>query len=446
MDKINIKLKKYFESILYPKNDKKLLTQLVNEELYSYLFSSYFCMEYENVICSKLYAITLKLINIIKSYYLNFHITYYNIQNGTDTITINAFIANIITIFNVNSGTFTLNILNLEETLKQLNIREYFTVIDEFIHKGQHIYSWFLYCQELDFIDKYDLNKLNLTKKYKFIAETISGCNNKKFSDINLSHQFVKKFLGKKYDIYLFSKNIYAWQISGSPSISELCNLEKEYVHSVRIIHEIEFQRFTNIIDKDAILKLWKDEKFSPPTICNDNYGKYDFGLANDMLIYPKLSQRELININMLDKQYSLEDEFEIKDKKAIIPWKGGCCYYYTNENSITAAISREYIKPRTTSYSGHTVLDLNLLSILDPDFDKNKYLYIFSILCTMIPFCHHTTHEVLASASFYDIEYDYELNFRDNYKGLCITIGNIFEIKNIFDVIEKKIIKYNVN
>lgn len=443
---INIleKLNNYFKSIIYPKNDDNLLNKLVSQEMYSYFFCSFFCQKNEQIIMPLLKSIVKKIILIIKNYYNKFHTEYYKTQNSSK-LTLDAFIINVITVLNKNSGSFTINAINFDDLYDNINLRQAILVIEEFIHNGKHIYSWFLYNQELTDILELDINVVYLTKKYKFICEVISGSQQKKFDNLEYAHSFVKQFLGKKYEKYLFESNIYPWQFNETPSINELCNLAPAYMHSIKEIHDIEFQRFTNYLSHSAQKKIYNTEEYSPSTICNDVYGKYDIGLTNDMLIYPKLSSLELEQINVLDNQYLLESQtsannINSQQKRMYIPWKGGCCYYYTNENSVTAEISRQLIKPRTTSYSGHTILDLNLMSILDPNFEKTKYIYIFAILCSMIPFCHHTTHEVLCPATFYGIDYDIELNFQDNYRNFCSVFDTEFGLNNSFEEIDNKI------
>jgi hypothetical protein len=143
--------------------------------------------------------------------------------------------------------------------------------------------------------------------------------------------------------------------------------------------------------------------------------------LQNNKYNNAPLSNREKKHARKLNKNF---------DNDQIIPWKGGCCYYYTNEGTVTYAISELYNKPRTTSYSGHTIMELEFLSLFK-NFDSWKEIYVLCIMATMIPYCHHTGHEIFTTSTYWGIKYDIRKDQATNLKNLV----NIISSKKSIDI-----------
>jgi len=397
------KIKRFIELVIDP-NDEICR----KEEMLGYLFTTRFADQYQDVILPKLRQIVSNLVKITYDFYSKF-------KRETRRKVIEVCIAELLTCDKCrNTGAVTSDFANIVGIIKDGNIREIFFVMDEFIHNCCFIMSWLLYCHDIDHLVKtYGLSEENIMLKLKYVAEIISGSKQKNFSNKTYLQNFIRTCLGTKYDNYAgkgkIYHNIYPWEVVETPSICHLWNMQERTYYSHKLLFQLEYQRNADHPKqyKPYGVEIGDTSVFDPPDICYDNKKSYRDSIKIDDVQLPPLSLREL---NFL-KQTNRDVEIN-----RLANWKGGCCYYYVKNDTVTYKISLDKHKPRMTSYSGHIILDFELLSLLDPDFESWKGIYLLIIMATMIPYCHHSTHEIFSTATYWGIDYDIDENYYQNF------------------------------
>lgn len=413
MDDINL-IKTFLKSYIKPQKP-----QVLKGTYIAYRFSTYFVEKYHDQINNHILKLIKIFVEICKLYCLENSISDHN-----------EYILNILTTEDKsrNTGSIGKNIKFLKEILDQTgepaNIRELFCIIDEIIHNGCEVISWLLfvkYCS--DSLPENIVGELNskcIYKKLIFIAETITGGKQNFFNNQVELKKYIYELLGTKYPVYKgkhpYLNNDYPWKAKGFPSVCHLWGTQERTYSTHKLLFNIEFQRSSN---ETGIYKWWDTMGYNAPTICKYPEAN-NIAFISDDITMPKLTSRELNHAKSLNKNF---------DEDHVVPWKGGCCYYHTTTDTITYKISEMYNKARTTSYSGHTVMDLEFLSLFK-DFDDWKEVYILCIIATMLPYCHHTDHEILTVSTYWDIDYDIT---KDQKSNLIYLIEKLYK-KNILN------------
>ncbi|AYV84970.1 MAG: hypothetical protein Satyrvirus1_56 [Satyrvirus sp.] len=396
-------IENFIRSTIYPKN-----VNFQREEILAYVFVTKFVDRYQQEILTRLRNLLTKIIKIMDSYYKNFeHEENSNVRNvaiakGFDCGKCK------------NTGAVKPEYENIIGITKDGNIREIFFLFDEFVHKCCFIMSWLLYCHTINqIVQEYGLSETDIIKKLKFVAEVISGSKQKKFDDTKYLENFIRKFLGEKYKKYSGKgktyTNYYPWQILETPSICNLWDIQEKEYTAHKLLYTIEYPRYIDMPKqlKPYFIEMGDPSKFDPPNICFESSGTFKHVPTLDQIKLPPLSDREISFLKINNR------EIEINRK---INWKGGCCYYYPKDETVSYKISTDKIKPRMTSYSGHNILEFELLSLLDPDFEDWKIVYLLCIMATMVPYCHHSAHEIFSTATYFGIDYDIDSNYYNNF------------------------------
>lgn len=291
---------------------------------------------------------------------------------------------------------------NIEAIVSEGNVREVFYLIDEFLHQGCEVMNWFLYetnCLE----NKLDLNGEYIKSKIEKNASNI-GIDVSKFSFKDLQSEVLN---------HLRKSNI------NRRSLCQLWNNKVNSNRTNRLQSMVEYARHVPFINHSEAfcLRTLDDKLFMRPNICDDLIRSRRIGtdfpvFTRDLLTSPVLSAREEEWCRNKNTNFDFDQ---------IIPWRSGCCLYQPlGSDSIIGRISELYVGAnRVTSQSGHTIINLDLFSLLDKDFDEWKKSYVVLIMASMIPYGHHSAHEILSSASYYGIEYDLTLDIDEQIKLL---------------------------
>lgn len=405
MEDIN-KIYKHVSAFVYPKTN-----EIFKEEMLAYIFVTKIVNMNQEKILPRLRLLIAKIKLIMGEYFKNH-------KNEHNENIINVAVAKLLTCDKCrNTGAVDSNPNNIDGIIRNGNIREIFFIFDEFVNNGCHIASWLLYCNRVDDIsNKYDLSKQNIIDKLKYVAEVISGSKQKSFDDNLKLEEFIKTYLGTKYSTYSAKgkiyKNIYPWEAGEFPSYCNLWNMQERTYHSHKLLFMIEKQRYSELPEIKTPLgfDIGDTSSFNPPNICNTYHKNFDSGFKINDIKLPILSDREISYLKKINRDIELND---------IILWKGGCCNYYAKDNTITYKLAKNKMKPRTTSYSGHVISNFELLSLLDPEFESWKEIYLLCIMATMIPYCHHTAHEILSVVTYWGIDYNFDLNYFQNFNNI---------------------------
>ena len=283
----------------------------------------------------------------------------------------------------------------------ELNIRECLCIIDQFIYYGCEPLSWFIYVkfcgnnipQELNGL----LNNSNINKKICEIAKIISGSNQQWFTiepkNIVPTKKLIFDMLGKRIrDKDTFD---YPWKDN-----SRICQfLTNAYFFYPNFIYssDIQFQRKT-------VVK------------CN----RKPFMAKN--IAYPPLSKRELSHINNVNSDHA----------NTGIHWEGGCHYSTPNLLGVSFGLAKANRKDISISNSRHTIVNMELLSLF-VGFEEWKEIYVFCLMATMIPYCHHTAHEILNASTYKGITYNFKSSYEGNFSNMVdLIIQNHGNVKNI--------------
>lgn len=405
MEDIN-KIYKHISSFVYPKTNN-----IYKEEMLAYIFVTNFVNMNQEKILPRL-RLLIEKIKLITSDYFKNH------KNQDNENIIEVAIAKLLTCDKCrNTGAVDSNPNNINGIIENGNIREIFFILDEFINNGCHVASWLLYCNRIDNIsNKYDLSKQNIINKLKFVAEVISGSKQSSFNDNIKLEKFIKTYLGTKYSSYSAKgkiyKNIYPWETGEFPSYCNLWNIQERTYFSHKLLFMIEKQRYSELPETKTPFgfDISDTTTFNPPSICDTYRKNFDMSFKASDIKSPTLSSREISYLKKINRDIELND---------IILWKGGCCNFYAKDNTITYKLASDKSKPRTTSYSGHVISNFELLSLLDPEFESWKEIYLVCIMATMIPYCHHTAHEILSVVTYWGIDYDFDLNYFENFNNI---------------------------
>lgn len=286
------------------------------------------------------------------------------------------------------------------------NIREIFYLIDEFLHQGCAVMNHLLY--EADWSDPIfeQINQTYLEQKIR-----LNGTNIGLDSDgpIDSVRQSIKTKLS--------TSNL------PSNSICQLWN-NKNTAHPVnRLQSVVEYNRLVPFLSHSDVfcIRSLDDRLFKVPKICDDkirSQGISSFPIFSmSTVTYPALSDREL-------KWCLTKNPNCMYDQ--IIPWKSGCCYYQPSAHSVMNKVSELFsCANRVTSLSGHTIIELDLFKLLDKDFDTHKESYVIYIMASMIPYGHHSAHEILSPASYFGITYDLTADTFSQIKNICPDISD---------------------
>lgn len=389
-------------------------------EYIMYRFSTEFISVNNHIIVSHLQTIIKKIVDIIRMFLIEY-------KKVTNTMTQNIYIATQLTSsgYSRNTGAIPNEWENIEQILndKDANIREIFCVMDEFIHKSCHIMSWFLYQKYLDqYWEKLSIyNDEKIKSKIRYVTEILMG-----YKDINIlsDHvklkQFVKDNIQNK------------WADKKLPSICHLWTDKADTPRTSKLIYLTEYQRYIKFKNmSNAFCYDWVDDSiFQEHRICKDNNftDENNPGFLIDNIQLPPLSSRERKWAQTLNPNI-------VYDK--IIPWKGGCCTMIPHKNTVVYNVTLMYEKAtRATSYSGHAIMNMELLSLLDPEFNQWCGIYAMCIIATMVPYCHHSSHEILTSISYCGIPYNLIATTSDIIKNILGTVPNI-DIDSMFDKID---------
>ena len=403
------KIRNFMKSVVRPDDDK-----CIDEEMLAYIFATGVVEHNKGTILERLRSLLKKIIKIMVDYYTIF-------EHEKNKTVYEQAIATILTCKSCrNTGAIKTSFNNILGIIEDGNIREIFFIIDEFIHRGCFIASWLLYCNPVEkIVNDYGLSRDDVLKKYKYVIEVLTGSTNPKYGVQKYSEPFIKEFLGTPYvkysGKYITVNNKYPWEIPYPPSICNLWNMQEKSYFSHKLLFFLEHQRYSDMPQQQNPfnIEIGDTDGFQSPNICYDTTYEYDRIPHVDDIKMPALSNRE--------KEYMKEFNRDI-DYNKLITWKQGCCYYYAKDNTVTYKISSNKNKPRIISYSGHIILDFELLSLLDPDFDKWKGIYLLCIMATMIPYCHHSTHELFSTATYWGIDYDIDKSYYDNFVELIKT------------------------
>ena len=162
-----------------------------------------------------------------------------------------------------------------------------------------------------------------------------------------------------------------------------------------------------------------KGPKFGEYTFVNDLYpvtGKYienynDIPRESLSYLYEPLSQEEqaIQNLNC-EPAISLQNPAPCQS----LNWKAGRNFFEQNPLSKAHQLREKYHKISVAQISGHTLLGLNLLDILDIT-DNEKKAFIIAAMIWLVPF-HHSMHEILMAARIHNT-LDGEPLFNYDYK-----------------------------
>lgn len=350
----------------------------INHEYIFYRFCTDVIENNKDLIENRLRNILSKIIILIKKYL-------FEKKLETNELVHEVFITMILTGSGPNTGSILDNWDNVQAVITDGNLRELFYVLDEFIHNGCNIMSWFLYERYQDnFKDIPNLNHTFIDNKIKQIAQVIG---------INPDQKHIQKEI---YNLLNKSK-------SSNFIKCQLWNNKSNSVPTIRmqsIAEYLRYSQFLNYIDIFC-MRSTDDKMFVEKKMCSDYYLAYPdkFPTFNNKIITsPPLSKRE----EEWCRKYNPNYDFD-----GIIPWKSGCCIYQPVMDSVIGKVSKVYKNAnRVTSYSGHTILDLDLFRVFDDEFDYWKEVYVISIMYVMIPYGHHSAHEILSPATYFGIKY----------------------------------------
>lgn len=416
-------IQEYIYNVIKPNN-----IECQKEEMFSYVFSTQLMKKYENVILPRLRNLLQKICNIIYDYYKRF---------TDDRIAIEQAITVMLTCDKCkNTGAVSRTFESIKKVIEHGNIRELFFLFDEFIHNGCIVMSWLLYTNDIDLIaSKYQLSEKNILEKLKYVAEVISGSKQELFNNKHSLESFIRQYLGTKYPLYDVKgrdspfTNVYPWEVPVSPSMCSLWNMQDRTYNSHKLLYELENQRYVEFPKQRYmwIRSLGDASYFKPPSLCYETSKNYKYVYKTDKITNPPLSFNEI--------SYLKKNNRDI-DYNKIINWKGGCCYSYVKPNTVSYEISKTKNKPRITSYSGHVILEFELLSLFDTEFDQWKELYMFASIATMLPYCHHSTHEILTTVTYWGIKYNIDLDFYTNFFNIInnADLPQTIEKKHIID------------
>lgn len=408
----NILIKKYLNSVIKPNNEKTIY----NEHI-AYKFVCNFFQKYENKIIPLIQKKIRYYINIIEEYCnaFNFSKDKYLLDNLFVSIDKKS----------QNSGAVLPSIKNLHDMINtpNTNIRELYCVIDEILHNCCDAISWYFYTQYCTIVNPNNLltNDSQICDKLRFIATVITGSNQKWFDNPITLKMFINKTLGVKYDTYsgksTIINNTYPWNNKKSfPSVCHLWFSQERTYPTHKLLFKIEYQRY---VDREND-EYFDNKKFNPSLYCDEKCGYSENQILISDIYHPVLTARELEYMNEYKSRYSSCKEKSLNT----VTWKGGCCYYYAHENTITYKISELFNKPRTTSYSGHTIMEMELFYIFD-DFPIYKELYILCTCYSMIPYCHHTYHEIMLMGNSYNINYNITKSYESNINKLINSFNH---------------------
>lgn len=405
MDDVH-EIAKHIKSFVVPRNNK-----IWSEETLAYIYSTKFVDRNQHIILPKLRNLVKKLIDLMKFFYREF-------KKETDEIAIDECISRILTCEDCqNTGAVKSGNENIQGIIHNGNIREIFCLFDEFFKSGCHIASWALYCNSLNDIEnRFKLSRADVIDKLKYVAGLITGSNQNFFNDETELERFIRSSFGTKIKSKDGEK--YVWEKSDVLSYCNVWNIHEKIYPSHKLLFRLDNLRYANVPKQynfyDVVLGHAEGQK--PPLLCDTDFrvDKKIMTFDKKKIVYPKISNRELEHL----KKYNAD--IDVND---VVPWKGGCCFTYANTSTITGRLSEQFNKPRITSYSGHAVSDCELIKMLDGDFDGWKVVYSLCIMATMIPYCHHTAHEILSVMTFYGINYDIRLGYYENFHNIISSI-----------------------
>ncbi len=420
MDNDNL-IFEHLSTFIVPQTNK-----VIKEEYIAYKYTTNFVDKFQNVIVEHI----LEQINIF--------VSMIRLYCNENSINFDEFIVEKLTASpdSKNTGAIPKKLSSINEILNysgkngetRPNIRELFFIIDEIIHNCCKIVSWITYvkfCSDtLDLQLKNQLSIENINLKLIFMAELITGAKQEWFNNIDILKKFIKTTLGTKYSEYdgkeQSIKNKYAWEASGYPTMCHGWAMPERTYDTHKLLFYMEYQRKSK---EPGPYSWWDTRDFTPPCLCNDicrqNKKYFAYNISK-----PPLSEREIDHIRSNNPNFNNDQT---------IPWLGGCCYYYASKNTTTYRVSELYNKPRATSYSGHTSMDLEFFSYFK-SFEMWKEVYILCIMATMIPYCHHTAHEIFVTATHWGIEYDLRESYSYNFKKIVDVIKSKNVLSN-FDV-----------
>ena len=302
------------------------------------------------------------------------------------------------------------SVLNKWAVIEQIiyvngNIRELFYLLDEFLHQGCEVMNWFLY--QTDCVDNLTIQGLN----HSYIEEKIrQNANNMGIQTDALSvGQIQSEILSH------LSKSGLAPQ-----TLCQLWNNKNNSNPINRIQSVVEHSRLVPFINHSDVfcIRTLDDRLFAMPKICDDlirsKKTASDFPTFTSQTIkYPILSDREVDWCKSKNSNYEYD---------GIIPWRSGCCSYQPLPltESVIGRVSELYVcANRVTSLSGHTIINLDLFKILDEAFDQSVRSYVIMIMATMIPYGHHSAHEILSPASYFGVDYDLTADTENQIRSL---------------------------
>jgi len=396
------KIYEFVKNTAYPKTEK-----IYREEMLAYMFVTQFVQNNAEIILPKLRKIMQMVVKVSNDYFQQ-HMGEQN-QNIIDVA-----VATVLTCEKChNTGAIDSNWGTIEQTMREGNVRELFFVFDEFVHNGCYIGSWLLYCHPIDFIvTTYDLSRQNVILKLKYVAEVIAGSKQSLFDEDDKLELFIKTYLGTKYDKYRGKgkeyTDVYPWEVGEFPSYCNLWNMQERTYFSHKLLFLIEYQRNIEFTKQKTPFgfQLGDASVFDQPPICNARSANFSFKV--DEIQLPPISSREY--------NYYKKTNRDIADNKIIL-WKSGCCSSYVKDETVTYKLAADMSKPRVTSYSGHVITDLELLSLFDVEFELWKEIYMICVMATMIPYCHHSAHEIFSVCTYWNIPYDIEQDYFVNFK-----------------------------
>jgi hypothetical protein len=323
------------------------------------------------------------------------------------------------------------------------NIRELMCIIDEIIHHNCDVIAWLVlevtnnqsnehskYSRDTELQNLIlNFDESSLQTKRDFAFEVITNQNSECVAKPQINE--ILSSVYRTFDTYLGhetkeEKNVNPWLMADVfPSLCHLMTTPMRMLRHQQVLSYHEAQRLSDypiVNPQNATFRNRNQNNFRSDEERFKN-SQEDIVELSEKHIFPPLSKRE--------------KEYFAKQHGGKIPWKGGSQYFPSNTDIVTTFISKKYNKSRTTSYSGHVILEAEFFYLFK-HFSDLKEVIVVCTMASMIPYCHHTAHEILSSSTNFGIPYNIISSIGENIEILSNNMSNQYEKKSL---INKKVL-----